>query len=85
MPQDKGMCYYLAESYLNSKVRDLDVALRFQRDSVHRSPDVFGCSFYFYVTCWRDFYPHVISGIIALQIFSTIENMLVLVCCLNRN
>lgn len=83
----KGMSYYLAESYLNSEVRDLDVALLFRRESVHTNPAAIGCYFYFYVmyACWRDFYLGVIADIIALQIVGTIENMLVLVWCLNRN
>lgn len=81
------MCYYLAELYLNSKVRVLDVALHFQREFVHMNPDAIGCYFCFYVmyACWKDFYLSVISDIIALQIYGTIGNMLVLVWHLNRN
>lgn len=77
----------MTESYLNAKIRHSDMASHFPRESVHTNPDVIGCYFYFYLmyACWRNFYLSVISDIITLQIFSTIENRLVLVWCLNRN
>lgn len=82
----KGMCY-LAESYLNSRVRELDVALHFRKESVHTNPDVTGCYFLFlYNLCLMErFYLSVVADIIALQIFTDVENILVLVWCLNRN
>lgn len=80
----------MTESYLNAKIRHSDMASHFQRESVHTNPHIWlhtdphtdGLLFLFLCNvCLLDifFFLSVISDIITFQIFSTIENRLVLV------